>query len=380
MAKNKQYFNNNKANKKNSGSAKGKTCEPRAHDGNSEDNKKDNLIFTYSAIEQKRHHIVSPGKCLVYYLGIFPFVPLGLNMYSIGVHKLESRVYRALLFMAATFVAVIMFTEILMWINRIFYVYLIDERGGLYRLRISNFWYKIKNQTYLLNPMGNSGGRLFRMYYMLIGIKRVLENISDTVTYDELIAMGKLWKFEDVSDVVVKKKSISFKARIINKSNVHDKGQKHWGSHGKKKVRISRVYENDSRMISFLQHKDYNESEKMSEIIQEIIQADTPFKKTVRFTLVWTSLMAWAAVILLSGDFAKAAGIRSGEYVLTSMADGEENEKKAYVSVNDAEDYFFVADYGRLYRPILVLYGFVELIYLVSKGTDFLIAMAKKEE
>lgn len=344
------------------------------------DEKSQTYIFAYSAIEQKRHHITSPGKCLLYYVGIFPFVPLGLNFYSMLVHKWDSQTYKRLLFAAAIVMAVCMLTWIAIWINRIFYVYMIDENGMLYRLRISNFWYKIKGQMHLLSPMGTAGGRLFRMYYMLLGIKKVLENISDTVTYEELIAMGKLWRFDNISEVKIEKRRITFKATIINRTTVAGRDSGQQKTPAAKKVHISRVYENDRQLICFLQKEDYRKPEKMSEIVQEIMRTETPVKKAVRFTLVWSSLMAWAAVILLSGDFARTAGIHAGDYKKGVVTDSTGQTREAYISVKDEEDYFYVSEYGRLYRSMTILYGSVELIYLISKGTDMVIDAVKKKE
>lgn len=321
-------------------------------------------IFTYSAVEQKRHGIAGPGKCLMRFLGIFPFVPLCLALISCFVVKLEDRTYKACMFAAAAILAASMFIYMFLWIKRIFYVYILDEKKRLYRLRISNFWYKIKNQTFLLNPLGTSGGRLLKLFYMVSNIKYVLENITDTVTYEELINMGQLEQFINISDVVVKKKKIIFKAEIKDAKNTRNE----W-------VTISRVYENDRQLVCFLLQGEDIEPEHVSHILEEIKQSDTPLKKMLRFTWTWTCISAWAAVIFLSRDLGRLSKINAGEYVKAEV-----EMKEAYVSVENEKNYFFVSDYGNLYKPILVLYGSVEIIYLIGKCTDFVIGSLKKDE
>lgn len=326
-----------------------------------------NLIFTYSAIEQKRHNIASPGKCLIIFLGIFPFMPLLLNLYSCFVKKIDYSMYKRLLMIGTLLMAVVMFVEIFVWIDRIFHVYMIDDQGNLYRLRISNFWYKIKDQTYLLGPMGMSGGKLMSMYYMIGNIKKVLENISDTITYDELISMGKLERLDHITEVKIRSKSISFNTDILNKSN--------------KRVHIGRVYENDRQLIQFLKKEDYSEPEKLSDIWMEIKTSDTQYKKVIRFTLTWTTLAVWATVIILGGDFAKLARINAGEYVKTTIQEENTGEEiEVYMSVEDEKDYFNTSDFGRLFKPVAVIYGAVEIIYLINAGADVLVKVMKNKQ
>lgn len=321
-------------------------------------------IFTYSAIEQKRHGIAGPGKCLMIFLGIFPFVPLLLALFSCFIMKLEDKTYTICLFGTCTVLVVGMFVCMVSWIKRIFYVFILDEKKCLYRLKISNFWYKIKNQTFLLNPLETSGGRLLRLFYMVSNIKYVLENITDTVTYEELISMGRLELFTDISDVDIRKKKIIFRANI-----------KTAGTMRTARITISRVYENDRQLVGFLQHGEYCEPEMVSHILNEIKQTDTPLKKMARFTVTWSCIIAWAAVFFLSRDFGRLSKINAGEYVKTEV-----QGKEAYVSVNDGDKYFLVSDYGNLYKPVLVIYGSVEVLYLISKCTDLVIAGLNKEE
>lgn len=331
-----------------------------------------NKIFTYSAIEQKRHGIAGPGKCLMIFLGIFPFVPLCLALFSCFVMKLGDKTYKAGMFIASFILAAVMLVCMALWINRIFYVFIIDDKKCLYRLRISNFWYKIKNQTALLNPMGTSGGRLLQLFYMVTNIKYVLENVTDTVTYEELIRMGRLEQFTDISEIVVKKKKIIFKAQVKAAKETRNV-----------KISISRVYENDRQLVNYLLHKDYGEPEPVSHILAEIRQADTPVCKIVRFTLTWSCMIAWAAVIFLSRDLGRLSKINAGEYVRAEVEIKEGDKKvnrEAFVSLKNEKDYFLVSDYGNLYKPVLVIYGSVEVLYLIGKCTDLIIGRLKKDE
>lgn len=329
-------------------------------------------IFTYSAIEQKRHGIAGPGKCLMIFLGIFPFVPLFLELFSCYVMKLEDRIYKTGMFLISFMLIAAMFVHVFLWINRIFYVFIIDEKECLYRLRISNFWYRIKNQTFLLNPMGASGGRLIRTFYMLNNIRCVLDNITDTVTYEELISMGQMEKFTDISGVVLKKKKIIFKARIQDAKLTRTAY-----------IKISRVYENDRQLVNYLQHTDYNEKESVSRILEEVRLAESPLKKIIRFTVTWSCIIAWAVVIFLSRDLSRLSKINAGEYVKSEVkvTEGEKTVRKdAYVSSENESDFFLVSDYGKLYKPILIVYVSVEIIYLISKCTDLVIIKIKKAE
>lgn len=335
-------------------------------------NKNTSQIFTYSAIEQKRHGIAGPGKCLMIFLGIFPFVPLCLALISCFVMKLEDKTYKAGMFAASFILVAVMLTCMVLWIKQIFYVFIIDDKECLYRLRISNFWYKIKNQTFMLNPMGTSGGRFLRLFYMVNNIKYVLENITDTITYEELIQMGRMEQFTEISGVVVRKKKIIFNTKI--------KGA---GREEVKRITISRVYENDRQLVNYLMHRDYRESEPVSRIVEEIRQADTPVRKIVRFTLNWSCIIAWASVIFLSRDLGRLSKINAGEYVKSEVeiqVEDRKVKKEAYVSLENEKNYFLVSDYGNLYKPIFVIYGSVELLYLVGRCTDLAIGRLKKEK
>lgn len=353
MKNNKKSNINNKANK------------------NSKNNKKKNeYIFTYSGIEQKRHGMSSPGKCLYIFIGIFPFIPLILELVSCFVTYLDSRKFKMWMFILSSILVIWLFVQIFIFINRIFHVLMIDENGVLYRLKISNFWYKIKNQTILLNPMGTSGGRLLRLFYMINNIKLVLQNISDTVTYEELIAMGKLEKFSEISDVIVNKKNICFNAKVKSASGERIK-----------KVKIARVYENDFQIISYLKGEDYSKPELMSKIMEELHNAKTSVKKMINFSINWICIMAWISVILLSSDLGKLSKINAGIYK-ESVIEIEKNDKitEIEVYISDSGDYFKKSEYGNLYKPVFVVFFSVEIIYLVSKATDILIDYLKKDE
>lgn len=339
---------------------------------NKNQKKTQDLIFTYSALEQKRHEIAAPGKCLLNFLGIFPFVPLFLALFSCFVRKLSDETYKRGMFLFAGIMLIGMITYIVIWIRRMFYVYIIDEKGNLYRLRISNFWYKIRGKMFLLNPAGVGGNRFTRLYYMLCNIKSVLDDITETVSYEELITMGRLERIFDVSEVRITKKKIRFHAKVQGAKGVQEGN-----------VSIGRVYENDRQLTNYLLKKDYKESESVRDILEEIRQERTPLKKIVSFTLTWTCIFAWAAVVFLSRDLNRLSKINAGEFVKTEMevADGGKTvTKQVYVSVENEETYFLVSEYGKMYRPVLIIYISVEFLYLISKGTDMVISSLKKED
>ena len=327
-----------------------------------------NLIMAYSDLEQKRNGVKTPMDALAAALGIFPFVILLTNLYSCFGSRLSNRTYRQIMVLAGSILLLIVALSIVVWVNRIFYVYMIDENHQLYRLRISNFWYKLRNQTGLIRPYGMPGGRLMRLFYMVSNIKKVLENISDTITYEELIAMGRLEKISDIRNLETKKKSYSFLAKLVNKD--HPEGLE-------TRIKICRVYENDHQLENFLREGKPGEKEKISDIILEIKREKTPLAKLAHFTIVWTCIMAWIAAFLLGGDLARLARINAGEYVKTTV-ETEKGSREVFVSTSDEDQYFDADDYGKLYRPIIVLYGVVEIIYLISGVADMTIEAVKK--
>ncbi|MBQ3665008.1 MAG: hypothetical protein II919_02740 [Lachnospiraceae bacterium] len=333
--------------------------------------KSNNIIFAYSALEQKRHDILSPVDCLMIFLKTFPFVILAADLYSCFIKRLSTQEYKRVLLIAGGFMILGMIINVVLWINRIFYVYMLDENNNFYRLRISNFWYKIRRQTQLLNPYDMVGGRLTKVFYMISNIKSVLQNISDTVTYDELIAMGRLEKISNISDVSITKKRYLFTAKIVDRE--HNEGVT-------KKVSISRSYENDRVLLGYLKNGVPGEEEKISDIILELKSEKTPLKRTIQFTITWSCIVAWFAVIILSGDFSKLAGINAGEYVKSIIKEENGIEKEVYMSVHNNKDYFAVADYGKLYKPIIVVYAFVELIYMINRFADVLVKKVMKEK
>lgn len=327
--------------------------------------KSKDIICTYSAIEQKRHGIAGPLKCLIVFLGIFPFTFLALELYSCFAKRISGEDFKKCMFLITGVLSAIMLICIVKFVIRIFYVFIIDEAGNVYRLRISNFWYKIKNQTVLLNPMETSMGRTMRIFYMISNIKLVLDNITDTVTYEELIAMGKLYKFENISDIKVTERKIVFRARVN-------------GAEIDKYIKIERVYENDCQLIHAIRGQDIPEKESATDIIKEITSDKTPVKKLIRFTVRWTCVMAWIAVIALSNDLGKLSRINAGEYkkgtieVLDKNNKNEVIKKEAYISVKNESDYFYVDSYGKAYAPVLIIYGAVEFMYALNKVIDML--------
>lgn len=327
-------------------------------------------IFTYSAIEQKRHGISSPGQLLLYFVEFIPFVVLALELISCFVIYLSNKMFNRCLVTISSVMVVVLLVGIFICIKRFFYVLMIDENGILYRLKISNFWYKIKNQTILLNPMGTSGGRLLRLFYMINNIKIVLQNISESVSYEELIQMGKLEKFTEINDVNITEKKIYFTAKVTDSS-----GEK------VKKIKLERVFENDNQIVNYLTGKDYKTSESMSKIIEQIHKEKTTLKKVVNFTWNWLCIMAWISVVLLSNDLSKLSKINQGIYEKTTVIieeNGKTVEKDIYLSKNG--DSFDASDYGKLYEPVIVIFSSVEIVYIINKATKVIISRINKDD
>ena len=327
-------------------------------------------IFTFSAIEQKRHKIASSGQLLLYFIEFIPFLVLFLELISCFVVYLDNNTFKTVLISIALVAVIFLLIDIFISVKRYFYVLMIDENGILYRLKISNFWYKIKNQTMLLNPMQTSGGRLLRMFYMINNIKIVLQNISETVTYEELISMGRLEKFTEITDVEIKEKKVCFKAKVTDSSGERVK-----------QVKLERVFENDMQIMNYLKNEDYKTPESMSEIIEEINKDKTPIKKAVSFTWNWLCIMAWVAVVLLSSDLGKLSKINTGIYdktVVSVEENGKTIEKEMYVS--EKEGSFEVNSYGKHYKTVIVLFLSVEIVYVVNISSKNLIRKIIKQD
>ena len=332
-------------------------------------NKEKNMVFSYSTFEQKRHKIKGPVGLLMDMILVFPFVILVALIYSGMIKKIPAEKFKLILVLAAVVLILIMLLRISIWINDVFHVFIIDKNGNFYRLRVSTFWYKLKDKMYLLTPANVTGKKFMMLIYMVANMKNVVDSISDSITYDELIAMGKLEKLTDISELKVSNGIISFRANISekNESSV-------------KKIRCHRLYENDFQLIRFLSGEDYREKEDSRKIIEELFKEQNSFGKILKFTKIWTCILEWVAVTLLSSDFSRMASINSGDYKKQIIETDSGKKKEAYVSVTDSNDYFYASSYGKLFKPVMIIYLSVEIIYIFSKGTDIVIAKTKKEE
>ena len=260
-----------------------------------------NKILSYSGIEQRKNKISGPGRCLTMFLGIFPFVPLALIILSNWFIRISRKNYELILFAGGTILIVIMLYQIAMKLNDLLKVFIIDEEGNLYFLKISIFWYKIKDKMYLLNPTGAAGGRIFRIFYMISNIKLVLDRVTEEITFEDFIAMGKMNLYSEISDVKISKKKISFITQEIS-----NKGKK------KKTIRIHRVYEHDEEFCEYLRCFDEKGIEEAKKIrfnkkpdINEIILSGINKKainKLQSFTVKWVCIMAWISAFMGSSD------------------------------------------------------------------------------
>ncbi len=337
------------------------------------ENKDKNIILTYQDLEQSKNGIMGPGRCLVSFLGIFPFVPILLALFSCFIIKIPDSIFRILLFIITFFMLAILLLNIFIWILNMISVFIISEDGELYRIKISSFWYKIKDKMYLINPSGMMSGKFMRLFYMINNIKIVLQSVASDVTYEEFISMGRMEKISEIRNVKVKRKKIKINALIENR-----RGKK------RKNLVIKRVFEKDDIFCEYLVRYessgineaakvDFNQkinAEKMINIDNSPIKH---LKKILKFTVTWTCIMAWVAIFTISGDLNRLSRINAGEYVRTE----DDKGKIVYISADNCDEYFYESDYGNMYRPVIVVYLSVEFIYVLMKGMDYIIAYKK---
>lgn len=279
--KNTKYFNS-----KNNKNMKNKAKENT--------DKSQNVIITYSALEQSRNKITSIGRCLFLVLGIFPFAPICMNLFSRYIMHISSNIYSAALVIFILLELTVMGIYIYKLVLAIMTVYLINENAEIYSLRISTFWYKIKGKMYLIKPMGTRMGRISMLMYMVGNIKMVLDSVADEVTYEEFITMGRMKRISDISNVKEDKNYIRFFANVKTHKGIQ-----------KKNIKIPKIYEKIDVFKVFLKtledgnienakKVDFHEKKNINEII---MPTKTKREKLINTTLNWTFVMAWLTAL-----------------------------------------------------------------------------------
>lgn len=309
---------------------KAKNNKAKENIKNKESNEKSIItILTYSALEQGRNKITGIGRSLLFVLGIFPFAPICLNLINQFMVNIDSDTYTLLLVIFVVMELLLMGIYVYKMTIAIITVYLINENAEIYSLRISTFWYKIKDKMYLIKPVGMRVGKLSMLMYMIGNIKIVLENVADEVTYEEFITMGKMKGISDISNVTEGKKYIKFWAN--EKTN---KGIK------RKHIKIPKVYEKIDVFKVFLETVDagdiekartinFNEKKNINELMMPL---NSRRDKVINKSLNWTFIMAW----------------------LTALT--------------------------RLYKNNFIVWISFEIIYLVTVFTDVIIEKIKKNK
>ena len=201
---------------------------------------------------------------------------------------------------------------------------------------------------------------------------------AEDVTYEDFIAMGKMEKLSEIGNVVINKKSVRLTAKVQSKKGTE-----------RKNIYIKRVFENDEKFCQYLKilgdKGSYREAKecfnvknnKENEFLKNNIKNNTSnLKRFIRFTIKWTCVMAWIAVFTVSSDLSRLSSINAGDYVESV----DDKNREIYVSVKDEDEYFLKSDYGKTYKPVLVIYFSVEIIYAIMKITDGVILKAKKEQ
>ncbi len=281
---------------------------------------KKNIVFSFSALEQNNKSIKGPGTYLLELVGLFPVLVLLLDLYVKYIGKISPEIYRAILFGGFIILFMIMMLHICIWIDNVFHVFMIDENGQLYKLKVSAFWYKLRDKMYLLSPAGMGQKKIATLIYMIANMKYVVDSISETTTMEELIAMGKLEKIESISELKIGAKKVSFYAEVTEKSETK-----------KKKISYLRLYEDGYNLENYLKGEDYRKQRAKDEIVREIMRENTPQYKMIRFTKKWSGIMAWIAAIT------------------------------------------------KLYHRAFILYIGVLMVYLASRTADLIIEKRKKE-
>lgn len=288
-----------------------------------------NIIISYSALEQGKNSIMGIGRCLFIFLGIFPILPIIMNLYSKYAKYIKSDIYRWVLVVFGFVETAILLLYLFKWVKAVLTVYLINEEGEIYRLKISTFWYKIKDKSYLLNPMGTRVGKMSAIFYMIGNIKTVLDSVADEITYEEFISIGKMEKISQISEVKDLKKKVVFNAQIKDKSGQH-----------MEKISIPKMYEKIESFVKFIQDmekgkkaglKDFGTEECNAENF-EFIKKKSKSEKFTGFTIKWTAIMLWMLALT------------------------------------------------NLYRNAAIIWAGVEFVYIVMIGTDIIIEKIKKEK
>lgn len=337
---------------------------------------------------------------------IFPFIPMSLALFSCFIYKLSDSLY-TFIFMFATLLMILwlLLAEI-NWIKELMTVYMIGDDGELYRLHISQFWFKINNHTNLLNPMGMPSGKLTRIFFMIQNIKLVLQATKD-ITFDELVQMGRLTKIKNVTNVRNYKKTLVITADVENNKGIRPK-----------KIRIRKVYDNISRIQEYLliYQKDgikeaskYDFKKKMR-AESFLIKNRTAIQKSIRFLWVWTGVCLWFSMFTVYPTLNTLSNINSGRYEKTNVyakekQDGptevsffyDEMEYKVHVKSSSLDpvdkgykaeilidtenptNFFYSHDYSRVYTAVLSLYIIVILIYIISVLSQYVIDNIKNK-
>lgn len=365
-------------------------------------------ILTYSSLERRRNRIMGAETYLGFFLFMFPVIPILLALFSCFIYKLSDTLYSNL-FMTGVIVLVIVFllAEI-HWLWELMTVYMVGDDGELYRLHISLFWYKIKQCTNLLNPMETTGGKWMQIFYMINNIRLVLEASGD-ITFDELIQMGRLTRISGITDVKNYKKMICLSADIETRKGVRQG-----------KIKIRKVYDNIDSLNEYLVlyqsagvkvAGQYDFKVKKNPITYVVEENKTSIRKSIRFILIWTGIMLWFSLFTVYPDLNKLSNINAGtyekvvayakekesghteasflldgkEYIIDVasgylVTDGDKYSVPIYANKENPKNYFYKQTYGQMYKPVIVIYFMIIIIYLISKISQYVIDKLKENK
>lgn len=199
-------------------------------------------VITYSSIERANNGLKSPLGMLIFCIEIYAFIPFIMVMikkFNLGI-EISNSTYTKVLIMEAVVIFVGFIYKIAKWVKQLLTVFIIDD-GKLYTLRISMFWYKVRDKMYLINPTGLHQGRMLRFMYMINNIRLVFDSAAEDINFEEFVSMGKMHELLEIKNVTIKDKRISFKSTI--KSN----GEKKTST-----IKIDRIFDKDKAFCNYL--------------------------------------------------------------------------------------------------------------------------------
>lgn len=366
-------------------------------------------VFTYSSFERAKSRIMGAETVFGLFLLSFPLLPMILAVISAAIINIPNGVYTGLMAVGTILLTFALLLMELRWIMELLTVYAIGEDGEVYRLRISTFWYEVKNCTNLLNPTGISGpgGRIYRMLNMVSNIRVALEKSSD-ISFDELVAMGKLERITAIKNVESHNKYI-----IIQGVMFKNDSQK------EKRIKVRKVYDHIEQFKEYCETYSRQGKKAAGKLelrskkpSKEALEAMVTRKKSaLRFVVIWTGIVLWLSLFTAYSDINKIGRVHWGDFekvVATSVDQDESGETKVsfaygddtyqievenkeldktdegyeielYIKKDHPTTFFYSYELGSVCKSVLIIYFSVLLLYLFLKSTKYMFKKKTEE-